>query len=65
MSSTPPNTRPHEPAQDAAKVDGRRPYSPPRLQLFGPVGALTQAGSGNASEAMGGMLLMGGMLQRA
>ena len=65
MSSTKPNVRTREPAQDAAKLVGRRVYSPPRLQLFGPVGALTQAGTGNASEAMGGMLLMGGMLQRA
>ena len=65
MSSTKPNSRTHEPAQDIVKVGGRRAYSPPRLQLFGPVGALTQAGTGNASEAMGAMILMGGMLQRA
>lgn len=62
MSSTKPSTPAHEPTQ---RADGRLPYSPPRLRLFGPVGALTQAGTGNASEAMGMMILTGGMLQRA
>ena len=56
MSSTKPNTHTHEPAQDAAKLDERRAYSPPRLQLFGAVGALTQAGTGMNSEAMGMMI---------
>jgi len=28
----------------------RKPYSPPRLKEFGPVGALTQAGTGAMSE---------------
>jgi hypothetical protein len=65
MSSDRPKTRTHEPAPAAARADGRLPYSPPRLQLFGPVGALTQGGSGTASESMGMMILSGGMLQRA
>jgi hypothetical protein len=51
--------------QHAAKASGRKAYSPPRLQHFGPVGTLTQSGTGNASEAMGMMVLPGGMLQRA
>jgi hypothetical protein len=51
--------------QNAAKACGRKTYTPPRLQHFGPVGALTQSGTGNASESMGGMVLPGGMLQRA
>jgi hypothetical protein len=37
----------------------RRPYSPPKLKEFGPVGALTQAGTGLSSEVMNnGMLAM-------
>ena len=29
---------------------GRRAYTPPTLQVFGPVGALTQSGSGMGGE---------------
>jgi hypothetical protein len=44
---------------------GRRSYAPPQLKVFGPVGALTQAGTGNASESMGMMIIGNSMLQRA
>jgi hypothetical protein len=33
----------------------RRDYETPRLREFGPVGALTQGGTGQSSEAMVGM----------
>jgi hypothetical protein len=32
----------------------RRTYSPPKLKEFGPVGALTQNGTGNAAEMAAG-----------
>jgi len=32
------------------KPHSLNPYSPPQLKVFGPVGALTQAGSGTMSE---------------
>ena len=31
----------------------RKPYRVPRLENFGPIGALTQAGTGNAAEGKG------------
>ena len=39
----------------------RNQYSPPKLKVFGPVGSLTQAGSGLAVEGsgMGGGMGMG------
>ena len=30
----------------------KKPYSKPKLKVFGPVGTLTQAGSGVSSETM-------------
>lgn len=33
----------------------RAPYTPPRLQFFGPVGALTQSGTGDMGENGMGM----------
>ena len=36
---------------DAYHKTGRKPYIPPRLREFGPVGALTQGGTGLSSEA--------------
>jgi hypothetical protein len=39
---------------DKAQLPAAKPYAPPVLKEFGPVGALTQAGTGNAIEmAMG------------
>ena len=39
--------------QDSAKrPDGRTAYTPPKLKTLGPVGALTQAGSGMNTETM-------------
>jgi len=39
--------------QDEKPAKGRA-YSSPKLRVFGPVGSLTQAGTGNAAEmAMG------------
>ena len=35
-----------------ARPDNREIYETPKLKVFGPVGALTQAGSGTTSEAM-------------
>ena len=40
--------------QQAIRGD-RRDYEKPCLREFGPVGALTQAGTGQVSEAMVGM----------
>ena len=44
-------------AKQASKQQKTQPtdrvaYAPPKLKVFGPVGALTQAGSGVSSEAM-------------
>lgn len=36
----------------ANKTVKRKPYVAPKLREFGPVGALTQAGSGTASEVV-------------
>ena len=35
------------------RTAGRAPYVTPRLKVFGPVAALTQAGTGSMSEVMG------------
>ena len=37
--------------KDADRKPDRKPYTPPRLREFGPVGALTQGGTGLSSEA--------------
>lgn len=39
----------------SADENGRRPYTAPRLRVWGTVGALTQAGSGQSAEMMPGM----------
>ena len=38
----------HKPQSPSEK--GRKPYAPPELREFGPVGALTQAGTGAMGE---------------
>jgi hypothetical protein len=40
--------------QRKAPQTDRRTYSPPKLREFGPVGALTQAGTGAATEMVMG-----------
>ena len=37
----------------ASALEPRKPYSNPVLVEFGPVGVLTQAGTGKAAEGMG------------
>jgi hypothetical protein len=37
---------------------GREAYVPPKLRVFGPVGALTQSGTGRATEST---MIMGAM----
>jgi len=39
--------------QDRKPVKGRA-YSSPKLKVFGPVGSLTQSGTGNAAEMLMG-----------
>jgi hypothetical protein len=39
--------------QQKSRPIKRDTYSAPKLKVFGPVGALTQAGSGTTSEVMG------------
>jgi hypothetical protein len=34
-------------------VSQRQPYTRPTLRVFGPIGSLTQAGTGQAAEGMG------------
>ena len=41
-----------KPDKRYAHPDNREAYEPPKLKVFGPVGVLTQAGSGAASETM-------------
>ena len=48
--------------QRNAPADARDAYAPPKLKVFGPVGALTQGGSVGAVE-MG--MSMSSMMQRA
>ena len=40
------------PDQNTGENQTRLPYKPPELREFGPVGALTQAGTGLSSEVM-------------
>ena len=40
-------------ARDQEDFAPRKPYSPPALKQFGPVGALTQAGTVSTTETMG------------
>jgi hypothetical protein len=39
--------------QQSDKASSRKPYATPRLVNFGPVGALTQAGTVSTTEVMG------------
>ena len=43
---------------DGKQETGRKNYTPPRLRVFGPVGNLTQAGTGLGTE-MGSVMGMG------
>ncbi len=43
------------------RTPGRYPYSPPKLRTFGPVGVLTQGGTGNMIEGAMGMGMMMGI----
>ena len=47
--------------QRKAQLLERDAYARPELKVFGPVGVLTQAGSGNPGEMGGGMPPMMGM----
>lgn len=45
--------------QSNLRPTARSAYTTPRLKVFGPVGVLTQAGSGNPGEMGSGMQPMG------
>ena len=45
--------------RDARPVDPGDAYTPPKLKVFGPVGTLTQAGTGTRAEGGMGMGMAG------